>query len=67
MTTVHPIWYGVGAVLAIMIGSALGGSFVQERGRRILPIIIVLTIVFAVVLGWALNIVMTEFYPPANR
>jgi len=47
----NPLWYGVGCVLGLMIGGALGGSFVQERGRRVLPVVIVATIVFAAVLG----------------
>jgi ABC-type transporter Mla maintaining outer membrane lipid asymmetry permease subunit MlaE len=42
-------------VLAIMIGGALGGSFVQERGRKVLPIVVVLTIVTGVLIGWGLN------------
>lgn len=61
----HPLWYGVGCVLGLMIGGALGGSFVQERGRRVLPVVIVATIVFAAVLGWALNFVMYAFYASA--
>ena len=61
----HPLWYGVGAILAIMIGSALGGSFVRERGRRVLPVAIVSTLVGAAVLGWALDFVMYAFYSPA--
>jgi len=59
------LWYGVGCVLGLMIGGALGGSFVQERGRRVLPVVIVATIVFAAVLGWALNFVMYAFYASA--
>jgi peptidoglycan/LPS O-acetylase OafA/YrhL len=42
-------------VIAIMIGGALGGSFVEERGRRILPIVVVLTIVAGLLIGWGLN------------
>ncbi len=61
----HPLWYGVGAVLAVMIGIALGGSFVKERGRRVLPVVIVATLVFALVLGWALNFVLYAFYASA--
>jgi putative effector of murein hydrolase LrgA (UPF0299 family) len=56
------MWYGVGGLLAIMIGVALGGSFVKERGRRVLPVVIVSTLVFAAVLGWALDFVMYGFY-----
>jgi hypothetical protein len=41
--------------LGVMIGAALGGSFVAERGRKILPIVIVLTIAAGVLIGWGLN------------
>jgi predicted MFS family arabinose efflux permease len=41
--------------LGVMIGAALGGSFVAERGRKVLPIVIVLTIVAGVLIGWGLN------------
>jgi putative effector of murein hydrolase LrgA (UPF0299 family) len=55
----------LGTLLAIMIGAALGGSFVKERGRRVLPVVIASTLVFAAVLGWALNFVMGTFYASA--
>jgi predicted MFS family arabinose efflux permease len=45
----------MGMALAIAIGAALGGSFVAERGRKVLPIVIALTIVTGVVIGWGLN------------
>jgi hypothetical protein len=61
----HPLWFALGAVLAIMIGGALGGSFVRERGRRVLPVVIGSTLVFAALLGWALDFVMYAFYAPA--
>jgi hypothetical protein len=48
-----------------MIGAALGGSFVKERGRRVLPLVIVSTLVFAAVVAWALNLVMSTFYAGA--
>jgi predicted MFS family arabinose efflux permease len=44
-----------GMGLAIAIGGALGGSFVQEHGRKVLPLVIVLTIVTGLLLGWGLN------------
>ncbi len=49
------LFWGLGMALAIMIGGALGGSFVQERGRKVLPIVIVLTVVTGLLLGWALD------------
>jgi len=55
----------LGVVLATMIGAALGGSFVKERGRRVLPVVIASTLVFAAVLGWALNFVMSTLYSSA--
>lgn len=61
----HPLWYVVGAVLAGMIGVALGGSFVKERGRRVLPVVVVCTLASAVILGWALDMVLSTFYASA--
>ena len=45
----------LGMGMGIAIGAALGGSFVQEKGRKILPIVVVLTIVTGVLIGWGLN------------
>jgi len=51
--------------LVAMIGAALGGSFVRERGHRVLPVVIVSTLVCAAVVAWALNLVMYTFYAGA--
>ena len=45
----------LGMALAAMIGGALGGSFVKERGRQILPIVILLTLICGLLIGWGLN------------
>jgi predicted MFS family arabinose efflux permease len=45
----------LGMGLGIAFGAALGGSFVAERGRKVLPVVIVLTIVTGVLIGWGLN------------
>ncbi|MGB8266206.1 MAG: hypothetical protein WCE44_07800 [Candidatus Velthaea sp.] len=60
-----PLWYGVGAVLAIMIGAAVGQSFIAEHGRKLTPYVVGGTVVLALVLGWAMNTVMTTLYAPA--
>ncbi len=44
-----------GMGLAIAIGAALGGSFVQEHGRKVLPLVIVATIATGLLLGWGLS------------
>ncbi len=59
------LWYGLGAVLAFMIGGAITNSFVKERGTKIVPYFAGGTIVLAVVLGWAINEVMTTLYASA--
>jgi putative effector of murein hydrolase LrgA (UPF0299 family) len=61
----HPLWYVVGAVLGVMMGAAVGGSFVQERGHRVLPVVVVSTLVLAAIVGWALDFVMYTFYSGA--
>jgi hypothetical protein len=45
----------LGLGLAAMVGGALGGSFVKERGPKVLPIVIVLTVVCGLLIGYGLN------------
>jgi hypothetical protein len=45
----------LGMAFGIAIGVALGGSLVAERGRKILPIVVVLTLIAGGVIGWGLN------------
>jgi uncharacterized protein YcfJ len=59
------LWYGVGTVLALMIGGAVGQSFVAERGKKLVPYFACGTVALAVVLGWAMNKVMTTLYASA--
>jgi predicted MFS family arabinose efflux permease len=48
--------YAVGMGLALMMGGALGGSLAKEHGpRRVLPIVVPLTLVVGLAVGWALN------------
>lgn len=44
-----------GMALGVMLGAALGGSFVKERGRSVLPAVIVLTLLCGLLIGWGLN------------
>jgi hypothetical protein len=59
------LWYGLGAVLAFMIGGAITQSFIAERGKKLLPYFVGGTIVLAAVLGWSINEVMTTLYASA--
>jgi len=47
--------WGLGMAIGIAIGAALGGSFVQEHGRKALPIVIVLTLITGLLIGWGLT------------
>jgi hypothetical protein len=38
-----------------MFGGALGGSFVKERGPKVLPVVIVLTVACGLLIGYGLN------------
>ncbi len=50
------IAYVLGMGIAIAIGGALGQSLVAEHGRRkVLPALIVLTILCGLAIGWGLN------------
>jgi uncharacterized membrane protein len=53
---------GVGVVIGLAIGVALGGSFYKEHGRKVLPAAIISTLVFAAILGWALQTVGQNLY-----
>ncbi len=59
------LWYGLGFAFAIALGFMLGGSFVRERGRKLVPLIVVLTLVSGSVLGWSIDMLMKTFYAPA--
>ncbi len=59
------LWYGLGFAFAISLGFMLGGSFVRERGRKLVPLIVVLTLVSGGVLGWSIDTLMKTFYAPA--
>jgi predicted MFS family arabinose efflux permease len=47
--------WALGMGVAAMLGGALGGSFVKERGRKVLPVVIVLTILCGLAIGYGLN------------
>ena len=48
--------YALGMVLGIMIGSAIGQSFIQQHGlRKALPILALLTVLLGLAIGWSLN------------
>jgi uncharacterized membrane protein YfcA len=45
----------LGMAIGAMIGAAIGGSFVAERGRKVLPVVVVLTLLTGLAIGWGLN------------
>jgi uncharacterized membrane protein YfcA len=49
------LMWALGMGLAAMIGGALGASFVKERGRKVLPVVIVLTLLCGLAIGYGLN------------
>jgi len=52
----HAIFYAVGLILGGACGLMIGQSFAAEHGRRkVLPVVVPLTLVAGLVLGWALN------------
>ncbi len=44
----------------------LGKSFVEERGRRLIPLFVVLALVAGLVVGWALNAWVDYIHFTAN-
>jgi uncharacterized protein YcfJ len=61
------LYYVVGMAIAAMAGGALGQSLVEERGRKILPVVVALTLAMGLIIGWALDGTMQNLYasPPA--
>ena len=45
------VGFAVGAATVAMTGK----SFVEERGRRLVPVVVVLAVLGGLVVGWALN------------
>jgi uncharacterized protein YcfJ len=58
------LYYFMGMAIAVMAGGALGQSLVEERGRKILPVVVVLTLAIGLIIGWALNGTMQALYAP---
>jgi hypothetical protein len=44
----------------------MGKSFVEERGRRLIPMFVVLAIVSGLIVGWALNAWIDYIHYTAN-
>lgn len=50
------LFYAVALVLSFAIGGGIGPSFVERFGRRkVLPVLIALSLVCGLILGWAIN------------
>lgn len=48
--------YALGMFIGVMIGIALGGSLAEQHGRRrVLPIVIVATILLGLAIGYGLD------------
>ncbi len=51
-----PLMYGLGMAIGVMIGVAVGQPLIQEHGwRRTLPIVVLLTVLAGLAIGWSLN------------
>jgi uncharacterized protein YcfJ len=51
----HAVFWIVGMILGCALGGLVGQSFVAERGRRVLPIVVALSLGCGLAIGWALN------------
>jgi hypothetical protein len=53
---VHVLYYGMGIVLTVAIGAAVGQGFSRElHNPRILPIAIAISIPVGIAVGWAID------------
>jgi hypothetical protein len=51
----HAVFWVVGMIVGCALGGATGQSFVQEHGRRLIPLFVVLALAAGLLIGWALN------------
>jgi nitrate/nitrite transporter NarK len=53
---VRSLSYALGMFIAVMIGTALGGSLAEQFGRRrVLPIVVVATVLLGLAIGYGLE------------
>ena len=55
MTAQQLLFWVVGFIVGGGTVAMTGKSFVEERGRKLIPLVVVLSIVGGIVVGWALN------------
>jgi hypothetical protein len=48
-------YYVFGIALSAALTTAVGRSFVLERGRRVVPALCLFAVLFGLLLGWAIN------------
>ncbi len=52
----HLLYYAIGLALAVSMGAALGVTLSKEQGsRRILPVVLAVSVLFGIFLGYALD------------
>ena len=51
----HVLFWVAGMIVGCATAGMIGKGFVEERGRRLIPVFVALALVFGLVIGWALN------------
>jgi hypothetical protein len=55
MIASQALFWVVGFVVGAATVAMTGKGFVEERGRRLLPVVVLLAVLGGLVVGWALN------------
>ena len=66
MTTPTLFWWIAGMIVGAATAGMIGKSFVEEHGRKLIPLLVGLALVFGLVIGWALNAWIDYIHFTAN-
>ncbi|HEX3550543.1 MAG TPA: hypothetical protein VHT53_09210 [Candidatus Elarobacter sp.] len=66
MTTEHAVFWVAGMIVGGATIGMMGKSFVEERGRHLIPAFIGLALLAGVIVGWALNAWVDYIHFTAN-
>ncbi len=64
--TEHVVFWVAGFVVGGATVGMMGKSFVEERGRRLIPMFVGLAIIAGLIVGWALNAWIDYIHFTAN-
>ena len=66
VTTEHALFWAAGMIVGGATVGMMGKSFVEERGRKLIPTFVALAVVAGLIVGWALNAWIDYIHFTAN-